>query len=59
MDRKLVAMLDDLDSISDRLTPWEVEFVDSIGRQVEDGRKLSDKQAETLKRIHERKFLGW
>lgn len=59
MNKKLISMLDDLETISDELTPWEVDFVDSVGRQVEDGRKLSDKQMETLRKLHERKFLGW
>lgn len=59
MDRKLIGILDDLASIAESLTPWEVDFVNSVGRQVEDVRGLSDKQMETLRKLHERKFLGW
>ena len=33
------------------LSEWEAEFVESVGRQVQAGRELSDKQDEVLERI--------
>lgn len=33
------------------LNDWETEFVESIGKQLEAGRALSDKQDEVLERI--------
>lgn len=37
-----------------KLTEWEREFVDSVERQIELGRFLSEKQAEVLDRIWDR-----
>lgn len=33
------------------LSEWETEFIESVGRQVQAGRELSDKQDEVLERI--------
>lgn len=37
-----------------RLTEWEVEFLDSLTRQLENGRRPSVKQIEVLDRIWEK-----
>lgn len=50
-DARMVAELCEID---EGLTPWEVEFVESIAAQVERGRELSDKQRSTAERIMER-----
>ena len=45
-----VTMLDDCE----KLTDWECGFVDSLQRQIADGRRPSAKQVETLDDIWER-----
>jgi hypothetical protein len=45
-----------LDDDSDRLTAWEVEFLESLSR-LPDSRSLSDKQRAVLERINS-KVLG-
>ena len=47
-------MVDDCESRESRLTDWERTFVDSIKRQLGDGKTLSLKQIETLDEIWER-----
>lgn len=47
-------MVQDCENRESKLTDWERSFVDSIGRQMADGRALSEKQAENLDRIWER-----
>lgn len=49
-----VSLLDDCESRSERLTDWEAQFVDSLRRQLEDGRRPSPKQIEILDRCWER-----
>ena len=51
-DRELVAWASD---IEDGLTEWEVEFVESLNRWLEDRGALTDKQRSTLERIVEKK----
>jgi hypothetical protein len=43
-----VTMLDDCEKRSERLTDWECGFVDSLQRQIAEGRRPSPKQVETL-----------
>ena len=50
-DAKLVAELCDID---EGLTRWELGFVESLAKQIENGRALSDKQREVATRILER-----
>jgi hypothetical protein len=45
-------LIDDLDAYDDRLTPWEIDFVESIRLQLRAGRKLSEAQIETLEKVH-------
>ena len=39
----------------DRLSTWEMEFIESIRRTLDKYGKLSEKQAETLERIYTEK----
>lgn len=47
-------MVDDCEKREERLSDWERGFIDSIGRQLAEGRSLSTKQAERLDDIWER-----
>lgn len=51
-DAKLV---DDLCAIESGLSDWEVGFVESLAKQIEVGRKLSDKQRAKAEKILEEK----
>lgn len=46
-----VTMLEDCEKRSEKLTDWECGFVDSLQRQIADGRRPSAKQVETLDNI--------
>lgn len=41
-------------AIDGGLTAWEIDFAESVSRQVEAGRALTEKQRETADRILER-----
>lgn len=43
-----LTMLDDCEQREERLTDWERGFVDSLRSQIEQGRRPSAKQIETL-----------
>lgn len=47
-------MLEDCEKREDRLNYWERGFVDSLRRQIEDGRRPTPKQIEALDRAWER-----
>lgn len=49
----LTEQLEELDQ-APKLTEWEVEFVDSINRQIGEDKILSDKQIQTIHEIHHR-----
>lgn len=49
-----VTMLEDCEKRSERLTDRECWFVDSLQRQLAEGRRPSKKQVETLDTIWER-----
>ena len=49
-----LTMLEDCEMRSEKLTDWECGFVDSLQRQLADGRRPSQKQIETLDNIWER-----
>jgi hypothetical protein len=52
------SMLDNLDQPDEfELTNWEADFLDSILKQNSLGRTLSDKQAETIRRLAD-KYLS-
>jgi hypothetical protein len=46
--------IEDCEKRAERLTDWETNFIDSLRRQVERGRSLSDRQIETLDGVWER-----
>jgi hypothetical protein len=48
-----VTLLDDCEQRSARLTEWEATFVDSLRKQIAEGRRPSQKQIDTLDRIWE------
>jgi len=47
-------MVEDCEHREERLTDWQRGFIDSIAKQLRDGRTLTKKQAETLDDIWER-----
>lgn len=47
-------MLADCESMSSKLSDWEVDFIDSISVQLGRGSGLSPKQEETLEKIWDR-----
>ena len=44
-------MVTDCEARESRLSEWERDFIDSIRRQLDRGRALTERQAETLDRI--------
>lgn len=49
-----LTMLEDCERRSEKLNDWECGFVDSLQRQIEDGRRPTPPQVETLENIWER-----
>ena len=49
-----LTLLDDCEKREERLTDWERGFVDSLRRQIEQGRRPSVKQIESLGKAWER-----
>jgi len=49
-----VTLLDDCERREERLSDWERGFVDSLRRQIEQGRRPTPKQIEALDRAWER-----
>lgn len=49
-----VTLLEDCERRSEKLTDWELGFVDSLQRQLADGRRPTTKQIETLDRVWEK-----
>lgn len=47
-------LIEDCENREEKLSDWERGFIDSIGKQLADGRALTEKQAETLEAIWER-----
>lgn len=54
VDFAVATLLDDCEKREERLTDWERSFVDSLRRQIEDGRRPSPKQIEALDNVWER-----
>ena len=44
-------MIADCEARESRLTEWEQGFIDSLSKQIERGRSLTEKQDETLNKI--------
>jgi hypothetical protein len=49
-----ITLLEDCERRSHKLSDWELQFVDSLQRQITDGRRPSAKQIETLDNIWEK-----
>lgn len=47
-------MVQDCENRESKLTDWERGFIDGLGKQLADGHRLTDKQAERLDEIWER-----
>lgn len=47
-------MVQDCENRESKLTDWERSFIDSISKQLANGRRLSEKQAARLDEIWER-----
>ena len=53
------SMINDLDEITDLLSDWEVNFIESISDKLDNGYQLTTSQLGKLKSIHEQRYLGW
>ena len=49
-----MTLLDDCEKRSEKLSDWECGFVESFQRQLDEGRRPSAKQIETLDKLWER-----
>lgn len=49
-----LTLLEDCERRSDKLSDWECGFVDSLQRQLSEGRRPSAKQIATLDRVWEK-----
>ena len=49
-----ITLLDDCEAREERLTDWERGFVDSLRKQITDGRRPSAKQIDALDNVWER-----
>ena len=47
-------LIEDCEAREERLSDWDRQFIDSISRQLADGRSLSTKQSECLDDVWER-----
>ena len=51
-------MIADCEARESRLTEWEQGFIDSLSKQLERGRSLTEKQEEILNRIWDKATEG-
>jgi len=49
-----ITLLEDCERRSHKLSDWELQFVDSMQRQITDGKRPTAKQIETLDNIWEK-----
>lgn len=49
-----IALIDDCEARESRLTDWERGFIDSLRRQISDGRRPTLKQVDTLDSVWEK-----
>lgn len=47
-------LIEDCEARESRLSDWERSFIDSLGKQLADGRSLTDKQAARLDEVWEK-----
>lgn len=57
-NEEALQMITDCEARESRLTEWEAGFIDSISKQLERGRSLTEKQDETLNRIWDKATEG-
>jgi hypothetical protein len=50
------AMLENLEHMGGNMNAWEEEFVGSIRARFDAGAELTEKQADTLERLHDRRL---
>lgn len=55
---RICGMLDAIDERGKGLTDWEIEFVDSLLKQTDQARPLTEKQIDTLKDIYNKRVEG-
>ena len=53
-DDDIAQMIEDCEARDSKLSEWEQQFIDSIGRQLAKNGSLSQKQRERLEQIWER-----
>ena len=49
-----LTLIEDCEQRSERLTDWELQFIDSLSEQLLDGRRPSTRQVEVLDSIWEK-----
>lgn len=49
-----IQLIEDCENHEEKLSDWERGFIDSIGKQLADGRSLTEKQVQCLEKIWER-----
>jgi hypothetical protein len=49
-----LTLLEDCEKRDERLSEWELQFVDSLRRQIEDGKRPTEKQVDKLQGIWEK-----
>ena len=49
-----LTMIEDCEARESKMTEWEQEFMDSLRKQIEKGRRPSVKQVEVLDRVWEK-----
>ena len=54
MDDDTLQLIEDCEAREERLSDWERSFIDSLSRQLADGRRLSQKQSDALDDIWQR-----
>ena len=50
-DDEISQMIGDCENRSERLSDWELKFIDSISNQILGGKRLTEKQAEKLETV--------
>jgi hypothetical protein len=54
----IMTLVEDCEKRSDRLSDWECQFIDSLRRQLEEGRRPSPKQVDALNDIWDKATAG-
>jgi hypothetical protein len=53
----ILAMIAEIEAVESKLTPWEREFISSVGDHIGNGRKASEKQLSIIQRIYDEKVV--